>query len=162
MDIDKIKRNAIISSLSGISKYKNEREIECSINNVRATIELVDEKNTVIRTYRKNGSLYSYTEYTNNERNGVTNIFYSDGKLKNHSIVKNGNLMSAITFHENGKLCEKKQYKNGKLHRSEHHQGEWKTVKEYKWGKLWKKILYKNGIKCNPITLEEIVWKWRN
>jgi len=119
MNIEEIKRNTFIANLSGIAEHFNEQEIKCETkSNMTATIQLIDDPNMdmIIRFYRKDRTVYSYTEYKDNKRHGVANTFHSDGKLRSHNIIDDGKIVASLTFHENGELYEEKYYRKGKLH----------------------------------------------
>lgn len=153
MNIEEIKINTFISNLSGIAKHFNEQEIKCDIkSNMIATLQLMDNSDTdvIIRFYRKDKSLFSYTEYKNNKRHGKAQTFYQDGELHSHTLIDRGKLITAKSFHPDGKLYEDKYYHKGKLHGKckYYFKDETSEIRIYSYGTIRHKINFdSDGIK---------------
>jgi len=161
MNIEEIKRNTFIANLSGIAEHFNEQEIKCDTkSNMTATIQLMDDPNVdmVIRFYRKNKTVYSYTEYKENKRHGIANVFHQNGRLRSHSIIDNGNKVASVSFYENGQIHEEKYYYKGKLHGK----CKWyindkiEQIREYKYGTLRYLIYY-----CNDGKTKETYYDYQ-
>lgn len=119
MNIEEMRRNTFIANLSGIAEHFNEQEVKCiTKSNMITTIQLVDNDNIdmIIRSYRKDKSLLSYSECKENKRHGKVQNFYPDGILKSDAIFDKGKTVTSKEFYLNGKLWSDKYYHKGRLH----------------------------------------------
>ena len=96
------------------------------------------EGDSIIRKYRKDGSILSTAVYKNGKKNGLAVNYYENGKIRNKIFyVNNIKHGIAIWNYENEKLYRETPYQNGKI--------EGLQKKYYENGNLMAEIPYKNG-----------------
>lgn len=122
IDIKKI----LIMSLSGLTKYKNKREIYLEDRGRVKTIEIKDaeKKSYILRQYHKNGKLASLTNVACGKRTEYTQ------------------------WHDNGRIKRKAKYRKGKLHgqiRTYTTGGRTNNITEYIFGNIVERIIYMDG-----------------
>ena len=93
---------------------------------------------SVLRKYRDDGSLLSYTTYVNRIKNGPAKKYYENGKIQFEINYKDGKKNGIVKwYYENGKLYRESVYVNGKIDGIQ--------KKYYESGKLMAEIPYKKG-----------------
>ena len=74
------------------------------------------EGDSVLRKYRNDGSLLSYTTYVNRIKNGPAKKFYENGKTQFEINYKDGKKNGIVKwYYDNGKLYRESVYVNGKI-----------------------------------------------
>ncbi len=91
-------------------------------------------------TYYASGALEWSIPYTDDKENGITELFYESGQLKEHDISVNDKLNgTSIAYYESGQVAFSVPYVNDKRN------GEYREY--YESGQLYKKIPYVNGVR---------------
>lgn len=125
-----------------------------------------DNHNSILYTWRENGSLANNAKYKNGTRHGIEYAWYSNGQISNITKYEKGKIHGKnYSWHNNKIICSITRYRYGRLHGIEY---QWyingsictmslykhnkKDGVEYNWYKYHYmgphcKIMYKNGEK---------------
>lgn len=111
-------RNAIIAKLACVGESVNEKEVKWnSASNMTRTIEFSDDtlSKVVVKFYRKDGTVFSETEYVDLKKHGTKKAYYPNGNIKENATFVEGKKASSVSYFDDGRIQKEAEYQNGRL-----------------------------------------------